>query len=163
MPQSPRSLPHLQGRPQIARPPITTVAYQGPTPWFNPVSIGPTFTQPHPVNPPQDAPSTFYYVDPNVRQYPRLFPSQQAYVPPQPTYPYSNPPQMPYQKPPPIHQTVLSDEALRALMQAIGRGVPASTTFLIIRENHGSRNGSIAISKLMTKFQGEGDPITYVE
>ena len=33
----------------------------------------------------------------------------------------------------------------------------------VARENHGSRNRSIAIMKLLAKFQGEGDPITYVE
>ena len=31
------------------------------------------------------------------------------------------------------------------------------------RDNHGSRSRSIAIAKLITKFHGEGDPITYVE
>ena len=31
------------------------------------------------------------------------------------------------------------------------------------KDNHGTRNRSIAIAKLTTKFQGEGDPITYVE
>ena len=35
--------------------------------------------------------------------------------------------------------------------------------FLVARENHGSRNRSIVIAKLITKFQGEGDLITYVE
>ena len=35
--------------------------------------------------------------------------------------------------------------------------------FPAVRENHGSRNRSIAIAKLITKFHGEGDPITYVE
>ena len=58
---------------------------------------------------------------------------------------------------------VLSDEALRVVVQAIGRGAPALVAFLVARENHGSRNRSIAISKLITKFHGEGDPITYVE
>ena len=48
-------------------------------------------------------------------------------------------------------------------MQAIGRGVPVLATFSVARENHGSRNRSIAIAKLIMKFQGEGDPITYVE
>ena len=67
MPQPPRHVSYFQDRPQMARPPITTMAYQGPTPRFNPVSIGPTFTQSHPtVNPSQDAPSTSYYVAPNV-------------------------------------------------------------------------------------------------
>ena len=37
------------------------------------------------------------------------------------------------------------------------------SAFPIAREKHGSRNRSIAIAKLITKFQGEGDPITYVE
>ena len=37
------------------------------------------------------------------------------------------------------------------------------TTFHVARENHGSRNRSIAIAKLITKFQGEGDSITHVE
>ena len=58
---------------------------------------------------------------------------------------------------------VLLDEVLRALVQAIGRGAPVPAAFPIVRENHGSRNRSIAIAKLITKFQGEGDPITYVE
>ena len=58
---------------------------------------------------------------------------------------------------------MLSNEALKALVQAIGRGVPAPAAFLVARENHGSRNRSIAIAKLITKFQGEGDSITYVE
>ena len=70
---------------------------------------------------------------------------------------------MPYQQPPPIHQTVLSDDALRTLVQAIGRGTPAQAAFPAARENHGSRNRSIAIAKLITKFHGEGNPITYVE
>ena len=38
-----------------------------------------------------------------------------------------------------------------------------SITFPIARDNHRSRNRSKAIAKLITKFQGEGDPITYVE
>ena len=70
---------------------------------------------------------------------------------------------MPYQQPPPIHQTVLSDEALRALVQAIGRGAPVPVAFPVARDNHRSRNRSIAIAKLITKFHGEGDPITYIE
>ena len=37
------------------------------------------------------------------------------------------------------------------------------TAFPTARDNHGSRNRSIAIAKLITKFHGEGDPITYVE
>ena len=48
-------------------------------------------------------------------------------------------------------------------MLAIGRGVLAPTAFHVARANHGSRNRSIAISKLIMKFQEEGDPITYVE
>ena len=39
--------------------------------------------------------------------------------------------------------------------------VPA--TFLVAKDNNGSRNRSIAIAKLIMKFQGEGDPITYME
>ena len=35
--------------------------------------------------------------------------------------------------------------------------------FLTARENHRFRNRSITIAKLITKFQGEGDLITYVE
>ena len=70
---------------------------------------------------------------------------------------------MPYQQPPPIHQTVLSDDALRTLVQAIGRGAPAQAAFPAARDHHGSRNRSIAIAKLITKFHGEGDSITYVE
>ena len=34
---------------------------------------------------------------------------------------------------------------------------------LVAKDNHGSRNRSIAIAKLITKFHGEGDSITYVE
>ena len=37
------------------------------------------------------------------------------------------------------------------------------TTIPIARDNHGFRNRSTTIAKLITKFQGEGDPITYVE
>ena len=37
------------------------------------------------------------------------------------------------------------------------------TAFPIARENHGSRNRSIAVAKLITKFKGKGAPITYVE
>ena len=48
-------------------------------------------------------------------------------------------------------------------MQAIGRGVPVPIAFAIARDNHGARNRSIAIAKLITKFQGESDPITYIE
>ena len=137
-----------------------TMAYQVPTPRFNLVSIRPTFATTHPtVNPLQEAPSTSYYVDPNMRQYPRPVPSQQPYIPPQPTYPYPSQPSMTYPQPPPIHQTVFSDEALRALVQAIGRGAPVPTAFPIARENNGFRNRSIAIAKLIMKFQGEGDPI----
>ena len=33
----------------------------------------------------------------------------------------------------------------------------------VARDNHGSRNRSVAIAKLIAKFQGEGDLITYVE
>ena len=58
---------------------------------------------------------------------------------------------------------MFSDEALRALVQAIRRGMPVPAAFPTARENHGTRNRSIAIAKLITKFQGEGDPITYVE
>ena len=70
---------------------------------------------------------------------------------------------MPYQQLPPIHQTMLSDDTLRMLVQVIGRGAPMPVAFPASRDNHGSRNRSIAIAKLITKFQGEGDPITYVE
>ena len=35
--------------------------------------------------------------------------------------------------------------------------------FPVARENHGSRNRSITIAKLIMKFQGEGDLITYVD
>lgn len=89
VPQPPRPMPYFQERPQMARPPITTMAYQGPTPRFSPVSIGPTYTQSHPtVNPPHETPSTSYYVDPHLRQFPRPVQPQQAYVPPpQLTYP----------------------------------------------------------------------------
>ena len=53
MPQPPRPVPYFQDRLPVARPPITTMAYQGPTPRFNTVSVGPTFTQTHPtVSPP---------------------------------------------------------------------------------------------------------------
>ena len=38
-----------------------------------------------------------------------------------------------------------------------------SITFPIARDNHRSRNRSKAIAKLITKFQGEGNPITHVE
>ena len=99
-----------------------------------------------------------------MRQYPRPVQTQQAYVSPQqPTYPQPTQPQMPYQQPPPIHQTVLSDDALRTLVQAIGRGAPVQAAIPAARDNHGSRNRSIAIAKLITKFHGESDPITYVE
>ena len=57
----------------------------------------------------------------------------------------------------------MSDDAIRTLVQAIGRGVPAPAIFLVVRDNHGSRNRSITIAKLITKLHGEGDPITYVE
>ena len=70
---------------------------------------------------------------------------------------------MPYPQPPPVHQTVFSDEALRVLVQAIEMGAPAPTSFRATKENHGTKNRSITIAKLITKFQGEGDPITYVE
>ena len=148
----------------MARPPVTTMAYQGPAPRFNPVSVGPTFMPIRPtVSPPHEIPSTSYFVDPHLRHFPRPVQTQQAYVPSQPTYPYPNPPQMLYQQSSPIHQMVLSDEALRVLVQSIGRGAPTPTAFPIARENYGSRNRSIAIAKLITKFHGEGDPITYVE
>ena len=69
MPQPPRPIQHFQDRPQMARPPITTMAYQGPTPRFNPVSIGPTFTQSHPMmNPLHETLSTSYYMDPHMRR-----------------------------------------------------------------------------------------------
>ena len=98
VPQAQRPVQHFQDRPLMARPPITTMAYQGPTPRFNPVSIGPTFTQTRPmVNPPHETPSTSYFVDSHMRQYPRLVQPQQAYNPPQPNYTYLNPPQMLYQ------------------------------------------------------------------
>ena len=48
-------------------------------------------------------------------------------------------------------------------MQAIRSRVLVPATFPIARDNHGTRNRSIAIAKLIAKFQGEGDPITYVE
>ena len=165
MPHPLRPVPNVQDRPPMARPPVTNMAYPGPAPRFNPVSIGPTFTQTRPiVSPTHETPSTSYYVDPHMRQYPRPVQNPQAYNPPQqPTYPQQTQPQMPYQQPPPIHQTVLSDDALRTLVQAIGRGAPAQAAFPAARDHHGSRNRSIAIAKLITKFHGEGDPITYVE
>ena len=125
------------------------------------MSVGPTFTPIRPtVSTPHEMPSTSYFVDPHMRQYPRLVQNPQAYYPPQqPTYPPPNQPHIP----PPIHQTVLSDDALRTLVQAIGRGAPVQAAFPVARDNHGSRNRSIAIAKLITKFHGEGDPITYVE
>ena len=43
MPQPPGPVPYFQDRPLMARPPITTMAYQGLAPKFNPVSVGPTF------------------------------------------------------------------------------------------------------------------------
>ena len=49
MPHPPRPVPYFQDRPPMARPPITTMAYQGPTPRFTPVSIGPTVTQTRPT------------------------------------------------------------------------------------------------------------------
>ena len=58
---------------------------------------------------------------------------------------------------------VFFDETLRALVQAIGRGAPALAVFPTARDNHGTRNRSIDIAKLITKFQEEGDPITYME
>ena len=58
---------------------------------------------------------------------------------------------------------MFSDEALRALVQAIGREALAPTAFPAVRDNHGSRNKSITIAKLITKFQGEGDLINYIE
>ena len=70
---------------------------------------------------------------------------------------------MPYPQPPPIHQTVFFDEVLRVLVQAIGRGVLVLAALPTARDNHGFRNRSIAIAKLIMKFQGDGDPITYVE
>ena len=164
MPHPPGPVPYVQDRPPMARPTITNMAYPRPTPRFSPVSVGPMYTQSRPtVSPPYETPSTSYYVDPHLRHFPRPVQNPQAYnPPPQPTYP-PNQPHMPHQQPPPIHQTVLSDDALRTLVQAIGRGAPAQAAFPAARDHHGSRNRSIAIAKLITKFHGEGDPITYVE
>ena len=41
--------------------------------------------------------------------------------------------------------------------------MPALAAFPIARDNHGTRNRSITIAKLIMKFQGKGNPITYVE
>ena len=71
MPHPPGPVPYFQDRSPMARPPVTTMAYQGPAPRFNPVSVGPTFTPTRPtVSPPHEAPSTSYFVDPHMRQYP---------------------------------------------------------------------------------------------
>ena len=40
---------------------------------------------------------------------------------------------------------VFSDEALRAVVQAIGRGALAPPAFLAAKDYHGARNRSIAI------------------
>ena len=83
MPHPPGPVPYFQDRPPMARPPVATMAYQGPALRFNPVSVGPTFTQTCPtVSPPHEAPSTSYFVDPHMRQYPRPVQPQQAYNPP---------------------------------------------------------------------------------
>ena len=77
MPQPLRPVPYFQDRPPMARLPIMTMAYQGLTPRFNPVSVGPTFTQTCPtVSPLHEIPSTSYFVDPHMRQYPRPVPSK---------------------------------------------------------------------------------------
>ena len=57
MPQPPGPVPYFQDRSPMARLPVATMAYQGPAPRFNPVSVGPTFTQPRPtVSPPHETP-----------------------------------------------------------------------------------------------------------
>ena len=70
---------------------------------------------------------------------------------------------MPYPQPPPIHQTISFNEALRVLVHALERKAPAQAVTLAARDNHGSKNRSISIANLITKFQGKGDPITYIE
>ena len=68
MPQPSGLVPYFLDRPPMARPPITTMAFQGPTHRFNRVSVGPTFTQTRPmVSPPHEIPSTSYFVDPHMR------------------------------------------------------------------------------------------------
>ena len=44
MPQPLGPVSYFQDRPLMARPPIMTMAFQGPAPRFNPVSVGPIFT-----------------------------------------------------------------------------------------------------------------------
>ena len=72
MPQPSGPVTYFQDRPRMSRPPITTMAFQGPTPRFTLVSVGPTLTQTRPtVSPPHEISSTSYFVDPHMRQYPR--------------------------------------------------------------------------------------------
>ena len=71
---------------------------------------------------------------------------------------------MPQLAPPSINQTVISYDAMRTLMQALGREAhnpPNSAN--AERDQNSSRNHSIAISKLLTKFLGEEDPISHIE
>lgn len=71
---------------------------------------------------------------------------------------------MPQAAPPPINQTILSDDAMRTLVQALGRGVgnpPHNPNAR--RDQNSSRNHSITISKLLTKCLGEGDPISHIK
>ena len=73
MPLPPRSVHQFQDRPLMVRPPVTTMTYQGPTPRFNPVLVGPTFTQTRlTVSPLHEIPSISYFMDPHMRQYPRV-------------------------------------------------------------------------------------------
>ena len=62
--------------------------------------------------------------------------------------------------PPSINQMVISHDAMRTLVQALGRGAgnPPNNPN-VKRDQNLSRDHLIAISKLLTKFLGEGDPV----
>ena len=71
---------------------------------------------------------------------------------------------MPQPMPPPINQTIISNDVMRTLIQALGRGVGNPPNNPNARwDQNLSKKHSITISKLLTKFLVEGDPFLHIE
>ena len=64
--------------------------------------------------------------------------------------------------PPPINQTIHMDDIMRILVLPLGRGAPNPLNPHANRDNP-SWKRPITIIKLLTKFLGEGDPISHME
>ena len=62
-----------------------------------------------------------------------------------------------------INQNILTNDAMRTLVYALGRGASNLLKQHVNRDHNSARNRSITISKLLTTFLGEGDHVSHVE